>query len=122
MADLESIEARLKLLERAVPTILQLGERDRHEIQALKAALAAVIYINRPDDPDTANRWFDAMLEVATRNAGLHAELAADEVIRDFGVDAERLEALEDERAAVEQWLTSYFTSIKTPIGNFERD
>ena len=122
MADLESIEARLKLLERAVPTILQLGERDRHEIQAIKAALAAVIDINRPDDADTANQWFDAMLEVAVRNAGLIAELAADEIIRDYGVDTERLEAVEDERAAVEKWLTSYFSGIKTPIGHFEED
>lgn len=122
MADLESIEARLALLEGATATILQIGERDRYEIQALKAALAAVIDINRPDDANTANQWFDAMLEVATRNAGLIAELAADEIIRDYGVDAERLEALEDERAAVEKWLTAYFTGIKTPAGGFESD
>jgi len=122
MGEKKSIEARVGLLERAMSTVLHLGERDRYEIQALKAALAAVIDINRPEDGTASDQWFDAMLEVATRNAGLHAELAADEIIRDYGVDAERLRALEDERQAVEKWLATYFTGIKTPAGRFEGD
>lgn len=120
MSDEESLEARVDTLEMAVSTVLQIGERDRHEIQALKAALAAVIDINRPDDDATAAKWFDAMLEVATRNIGLHAELAADEIIRDHGVDAERLEAVEDKRKAVEQWLANFFAGLKAPAGRFE--
>jgi hypothetical protein len=117
MADPEGIEARLKLLERAVSTVLQLGARDRYEIQALKAALAAVIDINRPDDADTANRWFDAMLEVALRNAGLVAELAADAIIRDHGPDAEMLAATEEERQAVTKLIANLFAALKRPHG-----
>jgi len=107
------LDARVELLEEALATAFEVQRRDRYEIQVLKAALATLIDSLRPDDSDRAAEWFEAMLEVSTTNVGLHAELATDEIIRDFGVDTERLGAVEDEKTAVEQWLTNYFTGIK---------
>lgn len=120
MSDAESLETRVEMLEVVLARQIDAVERNRYEIRALTAALAAVIDINRPDDDATAAKWFDAMAEVATRNVGLHAELAADAIIRDHGLDSEMLEAMEDERKAVTGWLEAYFAGLKTPVGGLE--
>lgn len=122
MSDDESLKARVEMLEAVVAGHIAMHERTRHEIRALTAALAAVIDINRPEDGATSAQWFEAMREVATRNVGLHAELAADAIIRDHGLDAEILEAVEDERTAVTDWLEGFFAGMKAPVGGLDPD
>ncbi|MCO5085120.1 MAG: hypothetical protein M9939_26410 [Mesorhizobium sp.] len=122
MADLESIEARVGALETELAVAYRLIWQERCTARAVQTMLCALIDSFRPGEPERASEWFDAMEFVATQNAGLIADLASDEIIREHGLDSEMLAAMEDEKAEVAKLLRNLYAMLKNPQGGLARD
>lgn len=116
------LEARVELLEAALATAFQTIEQERYVTRALQTVVFTLIDSFRPDDTAKADEWFEAMRFVATQNADLRADLATDGIIADHGTDPEMLAAMEDERKAVTEILSSIYAMLKRPQGRMVRD